>query len=425
MRARFGDASVIVWQRGLVAEALQAYCEAEYSRFVTALDGITVLDLTRVLSGPYCTMLLADLGARVIKIEQPGKGDDTRAWGPPFLQGESAYFLSVNRNKESATLNFKHARGLALLQQLIAKADVLVENFRPGTLAKLGLDYGTLAPRHPRLVYCSVSGFGQTGPRTTEAGYDAVMQAEGGLMSITGLAGGPPVRLGVAIADIATGMFAAQGITAALFARERTGRGQQVDIGMLDSVAALLTYQAGIYFATNSPPHRMGNRHPTIAPYETFTASDGDFVLAVGNDDQWRRFCVVAGIEPDERFATNQQRVLIHDELKSMLDARLRGDTRASWIDRLKAAGVPCGSVRDLHELFTDPQVAARDMIAEVDHAVIGALRVLGTPFKLSETPASVRKPPPALGEHTQSILTNDLGRTREDIAALYAAGVV
>ena len=273
------------------------------------LHGITVLDLTRVLSGPYCTMLLADMGARVIKVEQPGKGDDTRGWGPPFQQGESAYFLSINRNKESVTLDFKQPGGRAILDRLIAKADVLVENFRPGTLAKFGLDYASLSPRYPRLVYCSISGFGQTGPRRDEPGYDAVMQAEGGLMSITGDADGPPFRLGVAIADIVTGMFAAQGVTAALFARERTGRGQAVDIAMLDSVAALLTYQAGIYFATGSAPVRMGNRHPTIVPVRNVRASDGDFVIAVGNDELWRRFCAATGIEPDEQFATNRQRV--------------------------------------------------------------------------------------------------------------------
>src|SRR5437016_5515221 len=274
-----------------------------------ALSGITVLDLTRVLSGPYCTMLLGDMGARVIKVEQPGKGDDTRAWGPPFVDGESAYFLSINRNKESVTLDFKRPEGRAILDQLIDRSDVLVENFRPGTLARLGLDYDTLAASHPRLVYASISGFGHTGPRAAEAGYDAVMQAEGGLMSITGAADGPAFRLGVAIADIVSGMFAAQGITLALFARERTGRGQAVDIGMLDSVAALLTYQAAIYFATGFAPSRMGNRHPLIVPYETFAASDGDFVLAVGNDDQWRRFCGASDFPDGGRFETNAARV--------------------------------------------------------------------------------------------------------------------
>ena len=240
---------------------------------------------------------------------RPAKATTHAAWGPPFVEGESAYFLSINRNKESVTLDFKHAEGRELLDRLIAKADVLVENFRPGTLDKLGLDYASLSARYPRLIYCSISGFGHTGPRRKEAGYDAVMQAEGGLMSITGSADGPPYRLGVAIADIVTGMFAAQGIAAALFVRERTGRGQDVDIAMLDSVVALLSYQAGNYFANGAAPPRLGNRHPTIVPYETFAAVDGDFVVAVGNDDQWRRFCAVAGLPADERFATNRGRV--------------------------------------------------------------------------------------------------------------------
>jgi formyl-CoA transferase/CoA:oxalate CoA-transferase len=395
---------------------------------MTPLQGITVLDLTRVLSGPYCTMLLADMGARVIKVEQPGKGDDTRAWGPPFLDGESAYFLSINRNKESIALDFKATEGREVLGRLIAKADVLVENFRPGTLARMGLDYAALAPRHPRLVYCSISGFGQTGPRRREPGYDAVMQAEGGLMSITGASDGSPFRLGVAIADIVSGMFAAQGITAALFARERSGRGQLVDIAMLDSVAALLTYQAGIYFATGTAPARMGNRHPTIVPYETFAASDGEFVLAVGNDDQWRRCCRAAGLAAlaeDERFATNRQRVTGYDTLRPLLADCLRARPRAHWIATFDAAGVPCGSVRSLDEVFADPQLTARAMALELAHAALGPVRVLGTPLKLSETPPSIRTPPPRLGEHTGAVLADDLGLSREEIDALRAKGVV
>jgi crotonobetainyl-CoA:carnitine CoA-transferase CaiB-like acyl-CoA transferase len=389
------------------------------------LDGITVLDLTRVLSGPYCTMLLGDMGARVIKIEQPGKGDDTRQWGPPFLEGESTYFLSINRNKESVTLDFKKPEGRAILDRLLGTCDIVIENFRPGTLAKLGLDYASVSAAHPRLLYCSISGFGQTGPRRHEPGYDAVMQAEGGLMSITGAADGPPYRLGVAIADIVTGMFAAQGISFALFARERTGRGQFVDIAMLDSVAALLSYQAAIYFATGTAPGRMGNRHPTIVPYETFAASDGEFVLAVGNDGQWRKFCDVAGLAFDERFATNRQRVTQYEELRPRIAERVRAHPREYWITRLTEAGVPCGSVRDLHEVFTDPQLTAREMIATLDHATIGALRLLGVPVKLSDTPASVRSAPPTLGQHTDSVLLDDLGMTREAIASLRARGIV
>ncbi len=384
-----------------------------------ALDDVTVLDLTRVLSGPYCTMLLADMGARVIKIEQPGKGDDTRAWGPPFLEGESAYFLSINRNKESVTIDLKHPEGRAIVEMLLARADVLVENFRPGTLAKLGLDYQSLASRYPRLVYCSVSGFGQTGPRRAEPGYDAVMQGEGGLMSITGPPDGPPFRLGVAIADIVSGMFAAYGISMALYARERTGKGQEVDIAMLDAVSALLTYQAGNYFASGKAPGRLGNRHPSIVPYETFAAADGDFVIAVGNDDQWKKFCGATELDAGERFATNRERVTGYDELRPLIADRLRAQTREHWIGRLGAVGVPCGSVRNLDELFHDPQVRAREMVAFVEHQTIGALEVLGVPVKLSATPGSVRTPPPRLGEHTDRVLQRDLGPGEEAVARL------
>jgi crotonobetainyl-CoA:carnitine CoA-transferase CaiB-like acyl-CoA transferase len=370
-------------------------------------------------------MLLADMGARVIKVEQPGKGDDTRAWGPPFLEGESAYFLSINRNKESITLDFKQPEGRAVLDRLIAKSDVVVENFRPGTLAKLGFDYQTLATRYPRLVYCSIAGFGQTGPRRKEPGYDAIMQAEGGLMSITGSADGEPYRLGVAIVDIVSGMFAAYGVAMALFARERTGRGQEVDLAMLDATVALLTYQAGNFFASGKVPARLGNRHPSIAPYELFAASTGDFVLAVGNDEQWRRFRDVAELPDDPRFTTNRQRVTAYDELRPFVADRLRTKPREFWIERLNAAGVPCGSVRNFQELFDDPQLAAREMIARVEHATIGQLRTLGVPVKLSETPGAVRLPPPTLGQHTDAVLATDLGMSAQDIDALRRGGVI
>jgi crotonobetainyl-CoA:carnitine CoA-transferase CaiB-like acyl-CoA transferase len=392
------------------------------------LDGITVLDLTRVLSGPYCTMLLADMGARVIKIEQPGKGDDTRAWGPPFIAGESAYFLSINRNKESVTLDFKHAEGRAVLEQLIAKADVVVENFRPGAMRRLGLDYQSLEKKHPSLIYASISGFGQHGPKRDRPGYDAVVQAEGGLMSVTGAADGPPYRLGVAIADLVSGLLAAQGVTLALLARHRTGRGQQVDIAMLDGVAALLSYQAGIFFATGEAPPRMGNRHPTIVPYETFEASDGEFVLAIGNDEQFKRFCTTAGlngIATDERFATNSGRVTNYAVLRPMLGDALRSRTRAAWIETLTSAGIPCGSVRDVREVLTDPHLEARRMVEAVEHASAGPLKVLGVPIKLSDTPGRVRTAPPTLGQHTAKVLQADLGVSDADLERLRSSHVI
>jgi crotonobetainyl-CoA:carnitine CoA-transferase CaiB-like acyl-CoA transferase len=395
---------------------------------VTApLSSLLVLDLTRVLSGPYCTMLLADMGARVVKVEQPARGDDTRGWGPPFLEGESAYFLSVNRNKQSLALDLKQPAARRALEALLDRADVLVENFRPGTMERLGLGYEEVTASRPRLIYCSISGFGQTGPRRDEPGYDAVVQAEGGLMSITGPADGPPYRLGVAISDIVAGMFAAQGITLALFARERTGRGQRVDIGMLDTTAALLTYQAAIYFATGVAPGRLGNRHPTIVPYETFAASDGDFVVAVGNDEQWKRFCEVlelTSMAQNPMFATNRFRVEHYDVIRPVLAHTLATRTRAEWVATLKGAGVPCGAVRDIGEVLQDAQIGAREMVATVEHARAGSLRLLGVPIKLSDTPGAVQAPPPMLGEHTRAILT-ELGMSPEEIEDLARAGAI
>lgn len=393
---------------------------------IAPLDDHLVLDLSRVLAGPYCTMQLGDLGARVIKVEQPGRGDDTRAWGPPFVAGESAYFLSVNRNKESLALDLKHPAARRALDALVARADVLVENFRPGTMERLGLGYEALAEQHPRLIYCSISGFGQTGPRRAEPGYDAMMQAEGGLMSITGAADGPPFRVGVAIGDIATGMFAVQGILAALLARARTGRGQRVDIAMLDAVTALLSYQASSAFATGSTPIRMGNRHPSIVPYDTFAAADGDFVLSVGNDDQFRRLARVLNapaLADDARYRTNADRVASESALRAELTPLLAQWRRADLLAALKDAGVPAGAVRTIGEALADPQLAARDMIVPLEHVTAGAIHVLGTPLKLSDTPAAIRTPPPSLGQHTDAILAADAGLTRDEILALRSAG--
>jgi len=383
------------------------------------LAGVTVLDLTRVLSGPYCTMVLADMGARVIKIERPGDGDETRGWGPPFVSGESAYFLGVNRNKESIAIDFKQPDGRRIVDRLLDQADVLVENFRPGTLARLGLDYDSLRPHRPKLVYASISGFGQTGPRRHEAGYDAVIQAEGGLMSVTGSPDGPPFRVGVAIADLVAGLLAVQGIVLALYARDRTGRGQHVDVSMLDGVVSLLSYHASIYLTTGSGSGRLGNRHATIAPYDTFTAADGDFFLAVGNDEQFHRLCTAMGLAPlaaEPAFATNRGRVINHADLRRRLSLALSTRPRAHWMDVLTKAGVPCGAVRAVHEALQDPQVLARDMVEAVEHATAGTLKVLGVPVKLSETPGSVRSAPPTLGQHTLAIL-GELGFNEADVA--------
>jgi crotonobetainyl-CoA:carnitine CoA-transferase CaiB-like acyl-CoA transferase len=392
------------------------------------LTGLTIVDLSRVLSGPYCTMLAADMGARVIKIEHVARGDDTRAWGPPFQGGESAYYLSINRNKESVALDFKRPEGREILERLIAKADVLVENFRPGTLDASGLGYAAVSARDPRLVYVSISGFGQHGPRKDEPGYDAVVQAEGGLMSITGMPEGPAVRLGVAIADIASGMFAFQGLLLALIARARTGRGQWVDVSLLDSVAALLTYQASRHFATGEVPARAGNRHLTIAPYETFDATDGVLVLAVGNDSLWQRFCRAAGLDDlarDERFRTNAARVTNYAALQPLLARLFVTRKLDDWISLLRDAGVPCGGVRSVDEVLRDPQILAREMVAVVDHPALGPIRMLGLPVKLSETPGAVRTHPPRLGEHTRLVLQEDLNVDEKQIRELSDRGVI
>ena len=391
------------------------------------LSGFVIVDLTRVLSGPYCTMVLADLGARVIKVEHPGKGDDTRHWGPPFLGAESAYFLSINRNKESVTLDFKPPEGRELLDRLLARADVFVENFRPGTIDRAGFGWEAVHQKFPKLVYASISGYGQTGPRRDEAGYDAVMQAEGGLMSVTGDPDRPGYRLGVAITDMVAGLYCAQGITAALLARERFGKGQRVDIGMLDTTAALLTYQAANWFATSKVPQRQGNRHATIAPYETFTTTDGEIVIAVGNDGIWERFCAAVDLPElaaDPRFKTNKDRMENYDAMRPPIDRAFRTRTSAEWIASLNAAGVANGEVRDIGQMLNDPQLAARNMVATLMHPTVGATKVIGAPIKLSENEASLRTPPPVLGQHTDAVLA-EIGYDANAIAGLRAKKVV
>lgn len=392
------------------------------------LSGITVLDLTRVMSGPYCTLMLADMGARVVKIEHPRRGDDTRAWGPPFVGGESVYFLSVNRNKESLTVDFKDPDGRRILDGLLERADVLVENFRPGTLQRLGLDYPSLASRLPRLVYASISGYGHTGPLKDLSGYDAIAQAEGGLMSITGAPDGPPYRLGLPIADLVAGLFAAQGILLALLARATTGRGRHVDISMFDSVAGLLTYQAANYLTTGDNPPRMGNAHASIVPYGTFDARDGQLMLAVGNDEQWQRFCTVAGlleIVGDQRFATNPQRVAHRHLLLPLLEDVLQARDRDDWTAQLRRAGVPCGPVRTIGEMLADPQLDARGMIASIRHPAAGDLRLVANPIKLSDSRSVADTPAPLLGQHTETILTKELGMSREEFEQLRRRQVV
>ena len=386
------------------------------------LDGIKVLDLTRVLAGPYCTMLLADMGADVVKVERPGAGDDTRAYGPPFVNGESAYFMSVNRNKRSLTLNLKHADGLKVLERLIATADVLVENFRPGTMEGFGFGYEKARDINPRLIFCSISGFGHTGPKAALPGYDLIIQGEGGVSSLTGSPDGPPYKVGTSPADVVAGMTGFQGILLSLLARQQTGCGQKVDISMLDCQVAMLTYQAGIYFATGESPTRMGNQHPTITPYETYQCADGYINLACGNDAMWRAFCGALGREEwteDARFATNADRVQHRKQLQALLEPVMLQKTTREWVDTLQRHGIPCGVIQSVGEVCEDPQVTARDMVIGLEHPTAGPMRVTGVPVKLSETPGAVTAPPPLLGEHTERVLSEWLNMDAGEVARL------
>lgn len=393
-----------------------------------ALDGIKVLDLSRVLAGPYGTQILADHGAEVWKVEIPGKGDDTRAFGPPFQNGESAYFMSVNRNKRSITINMKSNDGIEIIKNLLLKADVLIENFRPGTLDKFGLDADSALKMNPRLIYCSVSGFGQTGPWSRKPGYDLAIQGMGGIMSLTGEPDGPPAKVGTSIADIISGIYAAQGILLALVARNKTGRGQKIDISMLDGQISLLTYQAGIYFAEGKSPMRKGNQHPTICPYETFKTKDGYLNLAVGNDKLWLSFCELINrpdLKSDERFTTNPKRVACRNILFPILSEIFSTRSTAEWISLLEKAGIPAGPIFTVEEVLEHEQTKAREMVVAMEHPKAGRIRLTGIPIKLSDTPGKIKTPPPVAGQHTEEILRNVLGYSKEKIEELRKSGAI
>ncbi len=403
------------------------------------LAGIRVLDLSRVLAGPWAGQNLADLGAEVIKIERPGAGDDSRAFGPPWVkdaQGrdtkDSAYFTSANRGKKSMTVNLSQPEGQALVRELAAKSDVLLENYKYGDLQRYGLGYDDLKATNPRLIYCSVTGFGQTGPYKERPGYDFMIQGMGGMMSVTGepdeKPGGGPQRAGVPIADIITGMYASIAICAALAHRAQSGKGQHLDLALLDSQIALLAYQNTNYFATGKPPRRIGNLHPNIVPYQPFRASDGEVILACGNDNLYRKFCAAAGcaeLAEDARFATNGKRVENREELTRLLAAIFAKRTKKEWVALLDAAGVPNGPINDIAQVFDEPQVKARGVRIEVQHPVAGKVPMVASPMRFSGTPLEHKTPPPLLGEHTDEILRQVLGKKPEEIARLREAKVL
>ncbi|MCV2356428.1 CoA transferase [Paucibacter sp. B2R-40] len=403
-----------------------------------ALSGLRILDLSRVLAGPWCTQTLADLGADVIKVERPGSGDDTRAWGPPYLKdaqgldtSEAAYYLGANRNKRSIAIDIANSAGQALIRELASGVDVLVENFKVGDLARYGLDAQSLREANPGLIVCSITGFGQTGPYKDRAGYDYAVQGIGGLMSVTGerdgLPGGGPQKVGVAVADLFTGMYAAVAILAALRHRDATGQGQVIDMALLDTQLAMLANLGANFLCTGQAPARMGNAHQNIVPYQVFEASDGHLILAVGNDIQFAKFCAIAGFPDwaqDPRFSTNAARVRQREVLVPMVEAIIKTRPRNEWLAALEAAKVPCGAINNLDQAFADPQVQARGMTTAIKHPLSPTLRLVASPIKLSATPVSYRHAPPLLGQHTRELLL-EAGRTEAEIAALMQAGVI
>lgn len=403
------------------------------------LSHIRVLDLSRVLAGPLATQFLADMGAEVIKIERPRSGDDTRAWGPPFAveptendPGISAYFACCNRGKQSVTVDITHPKGQELIRKLAAKSDVVIENFKVGGLAKYGLDYQSLKQINPGIIYCSITGFGQTGPYAPRAGYDFLVQAMGGLMSITGepddVPGGGPVKVGVAISDQMAGMFALSAILTALLKRERTGEGEYIDVALLDSTVASLINQASTYLVSGIVPQRMGNAHPTVVPYQAFRTADGHIILAIGNDGQFQRFCAVAGLDGlanDERYRTNSARIINRNTLIPKIAEAIRQRTTADWVSLLESQAVPCGPINTIDQVFADPQVQARGMRRVMEHEKAGPLPVTANPVRMASHDTTADKAPPMLGENTDEVLTRLLDLSPNDIAALRNEGVV
>jgi len=392
------------------------------------LAGIRVLDLTRILAGPLCTMMLGDMGADVIKVEPPETGDDTRAWGPPFLAGDAVYFLGVNRNKRSLTLNMAVAAGQKILAGLIEKADVLIDNFKLGTLEKWGFTDACFERQAPRLVRCSITGYGSSGPKAALPGYDFILQAESGLMSICGEPEGKPTKYGVAIVDVCTGMLASNSILAALNARERTGNGQKVELSLYETSLAMLVNVAASYLAAGRNAGRFGNGHPSIVPYASYQAADAMIALGVGNERQFARLADVLGHPEwakDARFASNRARVENRAVIDSLISEALSHDKADAWLAKLKAAGIPCGKINSVAEALEDSQTAARKMIETIEHPTVGALKMLGIPFKFSDTACSVRRPPPTLGQHSEEILSGELGLDDKAIADLRRQKVI
>ncbi len=394
------------------------------------LKGLRVLDLTRVLAGPTCTQMLGDLGAEIIKIEKPDSGDDTRGFAPPFWPEtkESAYFLGVNRNKQSVTVDIAKPEGQALVHKLLEHCDILAENFKVGALAKYGLGYEQLKAKHPKLIYCSITGFGQTGPYAPRPGYDALIQAMGGIMSLTGEPNGSPEKAGVPVADLFAGLYGCIGILAAVNHRNNTGEGQHIDIGMLDTHVAWLANQGMNYLATGENPPRLGNQHPNISPYQEYPTKDGYLILAVGNDPTFERFCKNFGLDDlpgDPRFATNANRVANRDLVTQTLTPVMKSRTTSEWVEALEALKIGCGPINTLKDVFADPHVIAREMVVKMQHASGQEIEVIANPVKLSATPPDYRSPPPVLGEHSESVLTRLLGMSGAEIAALREKGIV